>query len=78
MLWLIKNKAEVYCCLLLCIDLVRILWQPADSNECVFHLQVVQQYRTILRDTTPPPAVGDTSPSRSAIPVTVSSVIDPW
>ena len=36
-LWfLIKNKAEVYYCLLLCISLVRILWWPAHSNESHF------------------------------------------
>ena len=36
MLWLIKNKAEVYYCSLLCIDLVRILWWPANGNYCRF------------------------------------------
>ena len=36
MLWLIKIKAEVYYCLLVCIDLVCILWRSADSNECRF------------------------------------------
>ena len=33
--WLIKNKAKIYCSLL-CIELVCILWWPANSNECCF------------------------------------------
>ena len=38
MVWSIKNKdkAELHYCLVLCIELVRILWWPADSNECRF------------------------------------------
>jgi len=36
MLWPIKNKSEIYHYSLLCIIEVRILWRPADSNECRF------------------------------------------
>ncbi len=35
MLWSIKNKSKLKNCLLLCINLVRILWRPADSNDAV-------------------------------------------
>ena len=36
MLWPIKNKSELYYCSLLCINVVHILWRPADCNECRF------------------------------------------
>ncbi len=36
MLWSIKNKAKLYYCSYLCIKVVRILWRPADCNECCF------------------------------------------
>jgi hypothetical protein len=36
MLWLNTNKSKLYNCSSLCIKLVPILWQPADSNECHF------------------------------------------
>ena len=36
MLWSIKNEALLYYCSLLCINLVSILWRPANSNECPF------------------------------------------
>ena len=36
MLKSIKNNAELQYCLLLCLQLVRILWGPAEGNECRF------------------------------------------
>jgi len=36
MLWPIKNKSDLHYYSLLCINVVRILWQPAYSNECRF------------------------------------------
>jgi hypothetical protein len=36
MLWSIKTKDEVIICLLLCLELVRILYAAADNNGCRF------------------------------------------
>ncbi len=36
MSWPIKNKSELYYYFLLCKNVVRILWRPANRNECRF------------------------------------------
>ena len=36
MVWPIKHKTELHYYSLLCINVVHILWWPADCNECCF------------------------------------------